>query len=438
MSDPELGFIIGRSDGDKGKAMLEAMRENKALDTTGDGRIDASEFQGLVNPDLIMAAEVAVQSALIWAHAKKDKSGAIERNKCWRLILAHTELGYILGQGDVFKGKAILQAMKDAKALDVSADGKISEQEFHRLSDLAVIKKAEAVVAAAAAGEGGGVLDAILEDALPEAAQAVPAAAEAVATAKAADVALPPAADLLAVGTPVGVASTGRSKHHSVGAISAVNLVDASTYPLRWQPLPLEYFAVPPVPQVSPKADKEKAKASAAVAPPLRPLPSCIAASNAATMATTRPLNTVVRLAPEEQAWLASSVRACEGSGGGGGGRGPAPLANGSRVAAWWRDGYYLGTVTTVTAPTLPPQNADDAAAGDSDKGDEGDDAFPSGDGDSYVRPTFLAKGRAKGKEGAGAGGAGATGGQRRGSVTLRTARGSIMVRRRNAALLNL
>lgn len=69
----------------------------------------------------------------VWAAAEKDVQGRIERSKCWKLIMADPELQYILGRSDVFKGKAILGAMKAARALDVSGDDKIDEHEFQRL-----------------------------------------------------------------------------------------------------------------------------------------------------------------------------------------------------------------------------------------------------------------------------------------------------------------
>lgn len=40
---------------------------------------------------------------------------------------------YILGRGDMGKGKVCLKAMQAARALDMSGDSKISEHEFQRI-----------------------------------------------------------------------------------------------------------------------------------------------------------------------------------------------------------------------------------------------------------------------------------------------------------------
>jgi hypothetical protein len=62
--------------------------------------------------------------------------------------MADGEIAHILGRGDVFFGKAMLESMKAARALDVGGDGRIDGAEFFRLCNPEVIAAAEAAVAA--------------------------------------------------------------------------------------------------------------------------------------------------------------------------------------------------------------------------------------------------------------------------------------------------
>ena len=74
---------------------------------------------------------------------KEDEDGQIERLKCWDLILADEELCQLVGNADAAKGKEILTAMKEVRALDqIEVNGRISEEEFLRLSDLSVLAEA--------------------------------------------------------------------------------------------------------------------------------------------------------------------------------------------------------------------------------------------------------------------------------------------------------
>jgi Ca2+-binding EF-hand superfamily protein len=123
--------------------MLAAMKAAKALDISGDGRIGEFEIRRLSSPFVIVAAEVALRVEAMWATAEKDGDGQIERLKCWDMIFADQELCYILGRADVTKGNAMLAAMKAAKALDISGDGRISGDELARLSSPLVIVAAE-------------------------------------------------------------------------------------------------------------------------------------------------------------------------------------------------------------------------------------------------------------------------------------------------------
>ena len=43
------------------------------------------------------------------------------------------ELAIAMGSGDSVKGKALLAAMKEVRALDISGDNQICEKEFQRL-----------------------------------------------------------------------------------------------------------------------------------------------------------------------------------------------------------------------------------------------------------------------------------------------------------------
>ena len=63
----------------------------------------------------------------MWAGIIKDDDGQVERIACWDIILADQELASIVGNGDVARGSAMLQSMKDARALDqIKQDGRVS------------------------------------------------------------------------------------------------------------------------------------------------------------------------------------------------------------------------------------------------------------------------------------------------------------------------
>ena len=79
----------------------------------------------------------------MWNHITKNPDGQVERLACWDFILADQELAALIGTGDAAKGTEVLQAMKEVKALDqIKQDGHISEQEFSRLCDPAVLTAA--------------------------------------------------------------------------------------------------------------------------------------------------------------------------------------------------------------------------------------------------------------------------------------------------------
>ena len=148
LADDELCRLIqGGTDAAKGKRILEAMKFVKALDVGGDGRIDEQEFQRLYLPEVIAAAELRAYVDNMWQRMEKDDDGTIDRLDCWDLILADMELvslqGATCGVSKLEKGKAVLEAMKKKKALDVDGDGRIAEDEFKRLYDIDVIADAK-------------------------------------------------------------------------------------------------------------------------------------------------------------------------------------------------------------------------------------------------------------------------------------------------------
>ena len=60
LGDGELASLVASGNQPKGKAMLEVMKAVRALDASGDGLIDALEFQRLYLPSNLLAAENAV------------------------------------------------------------------------------------------------------------------------------------------------------------------------------------------------------------------------------------------------------------------------------------------------------------------------------------------------------------------------------------------
>jgi len=148
MADDELSYILGDGIPIKGAAILQAMKAVKALDISGDGEISHAEFKRLYRPSVIVAAQVKVRCDAMWSICEKDVKGQVERQRCWRMLLADEELGFILGKGNVAHGKEILNGMKAERALDVSGDGQISASEFARLFSPLVLVAAELKVRA--------------------------------------------------------------------------------------------------------------------------------------------------------------------------------------------------------------------------------------------------------------------------------------------------
>jgi len=74
-------------------SMLLAIKEVKALDISGDGRITEKEFKRIYSPAVLAAAEVKVKADAIWAAptttgpgkfpAKKDAKGACNGGQRW-------------------------------------------------------------------------------------------------------------------------------------------------------------------------------------------------------------------------------------------------------------------------------------------------------------------------------------------------------------------
>ena len=122
LSDTEAARIFGGGDEAKDRMMIAAMKAARVLGISGDGKIQQEEFLRLCNPFVITASVVSVRADVTWAAAAKDDDGEIDRVKCWDMIQADPEC--TLGRDDVFKGKAMMQAMKAARALDISGDGK--------------------------------------------------------------------------------------------------------------------------------------------------------------------------------------------------------------------------------------------------------------------------------------------------------------------------
>ena len=149
LGDEELAGLMGKSNRAKGKAMLEAMQAARALDVSGDGFVSQDEFQRLYKQSVLAAAEadVALRFKIegLW-RALGGATGGIERLGCWDILLADDELAMLVGKGELRRGKAVLEAMKAAKALDVSGDGSITQEEFKRLYDPAVLAAADAKV----------------------------------------------------------------------------------------------------------------------------------------------------------------------------------------------------------------------------------------------------------------------------------------------------
>jgi len=145
LADDELATLMGNGDKGKGKAMLEIMKAVRSLDMTGTGIIYEKKFQRLYLPSAILAAKEAIENGLSPAYLEAirvkvvgmwkaiGKKGHVERLACWDFILADDELATLMGNGELNKGKAMLESMKAVRALDASGDGTICDEEFQRL-----------------------------------------------------------------------------------------------------------------------------------------------------------------------------------------------------------------------------------------------------------------------------------------------------------------
>jgi hypothetical protein len=176
------------------------MKAAKALDVSGDGQIDKSEFERLMHEEVIAAAELQVslgaKVAALWKAMplgeKCDDPRQVNRLACWAILQKDDELAVLIVKNDLAQGKklvcvcvflkcplkgrfckdlharirlresgmcvfcaasffwcSVLEAMKGARALDVSGDGQIDAEEFKRLMNTDVIAAAEAKAAAA-------------------------------------------------------------------------------------------------------------------------------------------------------------------------------------------------------------------------------------------------------------------------------------------------
>jgi len=122
------------------------MKEVRALDIDGNGLIDEAEFKRLYKLEVLVAGQVKVRADAMWEAVATDAAFNIERLKCWDMILADAEMGYILGQGFTARGISMMLKMKETKALNISGTGRIDASEFQRLYNLTVIAAAEAAV----------------------------------------------------------------------------------------------------------------------------------------------------------------------------------------------------------------------------------------------------------------------------------------------------
>ena len=57
--------------------------------------------------------------------ASRTHKGQAERLACWDYIMNDEEMAYLIGNSNVEKGKAMMNAMKEANALDISGDGQV-------------------------------------------------------------------------------------------------------------------------------------------------------------------------------------------------------------------------------------------------------------------------------------------------------------------------
>merc|ERR1712185_541068 len=137
LGDDELASLVGKGHAEKGKSMLLAMKQARALDQISqDGRISEAEFKRIYDSEVLAAAAQHIvheddplrkKVDAMWDSAEKDEDGEMERLSCWEYILGDDELASLVGKGHAEKGKSMLLAMKQARALDqISQDGRIS------------------------------------------------------------------------------------------------------------------------------------------------------------------------------------------------------------------------------------------------------------------------------------------------------------------------
>jgi len=85
------------------------MKEARALDVSGDGMIDANEFQRLVDPNVVHTATLKAKVDALWAAMPKTDGGSVERLKCWAILLADDELALAMGKNDLLQGKQYVE-----------------------------------------------------------------------------------------------------------------------------------------------------------------------------------------------------------------------------------------------------------------------------------------------------------------------------------------
>jgi len=124
---------------------IKAAADKVAADNTTAGSSVMAEVASVEVGESVIAyeggGEMQLKAALrfkvetMWEAVEKDADGTVERLRCWDFINADAELPALIANGDAEKGKALLVAMKSARHLDISGDGKIDQGEFYRLLD---------------------------------------------------------------------------------------------------------------------------------------------------------------------------------------------------------------------------------------------------------------------------------------------------------------
>ena len=91
------------------RRILEAIKAVKALDVSGDGKINEEKFFRLTNPWVIKAAEARValakKVAALWKTMPLNKKQEVERLQCWDIILKDEELATLIGKSEKALGK---------------------------------------------------------------------------------------------------------------------------------------------------------------------------------------------------------------------------------------------------------------------------------------------------------------------------------------------